>query len=464
MAVNWAGFAELQQRNNPTQDLMGNFAQGYQTGAQINALQQRAQLLQAQRQKAEQEAIRQQKMFDDFTNAHAITDPRLKVKTLSDLAILYPDMGKQLNESASAVKSEIKETIRKDYAPAFNAFMTGQNEIGVRFLTDKEQAFRNAGDVGQADQLKYFIDSVKNAPDQALTTATMFMMENLGVDEFKNTFDPDATQKIIGMPFEQRKTVAQAITAEGEANRQPFLTQEAQAKATQEGVKAQYADELARLDVQNQKANLELTNKQKLQAVAAARKINTEVEQMTKKVNKGMIDITDPEKRFKFEMDLRNQYQKEAGEFFKTRDAYDRISSIYNQYLKPDAKGKVVLPKGETAKTRDAIQAAGDIGLIFNYMKMLDPGSTVREGEFATAANAAGVPDKILNLYNKVATGERLTPDQRSAYYNQANALFKTSKSRADEVKNNLTSYAKNYSLNTENIFSAPKGIVTRDK
>jgi hypothetical protein len=58
--------------------------------------------------------------------------------------------------------------------------------------------------------------------------------------------------------------------------------------------------------------------------------------------------------------------------------------------------------------------AMGDMGLVFAYMKSLDPGSVVREGEQASAQNAAGVPDRIRNLYNNLASGERLTPEQRA--------------------------------------------------
>lgn len=57
--------------------------------------------------------------------------------------------------------------------------------------------------------------------------------------------------------------------------------------------------------------------------------------------------------------------------------------------------------------------AMGDLGLVFSYMKALDPGSTVREGEQATAQNAAGIPTQIRNAYNKLVNGERLAPEQR---------------------------------------------------
>ena len=74
-------------------------------------------------------------------------------------------------------------------------------------------------------------------------------------------------------------------------------------------------------------------------------------------------------------------------------------------------------------KIQDAAKkpsAAGDLNLIFNFMKMLDPGSVVREGEFATAQNAAGVPDQVRNLFNRLREGERLNDKQRKDFSMQA--------------------------------------------
>jgi hypothetical protein len=68
--------------------------------------------------------------------------------------------------------------------------------------------------------------------------------------------------------------------------------------------------------------------------------------------------------------------------------------------------------------------AAGDMSLIFNYMKMLDPGSTVREGEFATAEQATGVPSRLVNLYNRALSGQRLNPEQRQDFVGRAGSLF----------------------------------------
>lgn len=59
---------------------------------------------------------------------------------------------------------------------------------------------------------------------------------------------------------------------------------------------------------------------------------------------------------------------------------------------------------------------AGDLSLIFSYMKLLDPNSTVREGEFANAQNAGSIDDKVRNMYNKVKKGTRLTDTQRKDF------------------------------------------------
>lgn len=64
--------------------------------------------------------------------------------------------------------------------------------------------------------------------------------------------------------------------------------------------------------------------------------------------------------------------------------------------------------------------AAGDLAMIFSFMKMLDPASTVREGEFANAQNAAGIPDRLRNQWNRLLNGERLNPQQRGDFLGQA--------------------------------------------
>jgi hypothetical protein len=104
--------------------------------------------------------------------------------------------------------------------------------------------------------------------------------------------------------------------------------------------------------------------------------------------------------------------------------------------------------------------AAGDLSLIFGYMKILDPASVVREGEFATAQNAAGIPTQVSNMYNKVISGERLSESQRADFINQARNLVKSQKGQLDNFNATYKDIASNYKLDPEKIIIDPfKGI-----
>lgn len=99
----------------------------------------------------------------------------------------------------------------------------------------------------------------------------------------------------------------------------------------------------------------------------------------------------------------------------------------------------------------------GDLSLIFNFMKMLDPGSVVREGEFASAENAGGVPEKVRNLFNKLNTGERLTPKQRKSFLSQSKSIFNKSKKRHDQTIKGFVNLASKLDLERD-LIVLPRG------
>lgn len=68
--------------------------------------------------------------------------------------------------------------------------------------------------------------------------------------------------------------------------------------------------------------------------------------------------------------------------------------------------------------------AQDDIAMIFSFMRALDPNSVVREGEFATAQNSAGVPEQVRNYFNRALNGERLSPEQRRSFGQTVDTLY----------------------------------------
>lgn len=95
----------------------------------------------------------------------------------------------------------------------------------------------------------------------------------------------------------------------------------------------------------------------------------------------------------------------------------------YDQQSKNFVTARIGFEKLQEASLGDS-SAAKDLSLIFGYMKLLDPTSVVRESEQASASNAAGVPDRIRNIWNRLRTGERLTPEQRADFISSGRRLF----------------------------------------
>lgn len=142
--------------------------------------------------------------------------------------------------------------------------------------------------------------------------------------------------------------------------------------------------------------------------------------------------------RFDMEKKLRDEYVKNTGDFITVQDAARKLDAAEDS-------------------------AAGDLSLVFSYMKMLDPGSVVREAEFANAQNAAGVPDRIRNIWNKALTGERLSPDQRAEFKAQADSLMEAARIRENEVRQGLKPTIAEYGLNEGNIFYTPESAPAQD-
>jgi len=77
-----------------------------------------------------------------------------------------------------------------------------------------------------------------------------------------------------------------------------------------------------------------------------------------------------------------------------------------------------------------------DVASVFGFMKMLDPRSVVREGEFQTLQNTGSVPDNIFNIFKKASTGEILNSGQQKQLLDYVNKTYDNNKMAADEILN----------------------------
>jgi hypothetical protein len=96
---------------------------------------------------------------------------------------------------------------------------------------------------------------------------------------------------------------------------------------------------------------------------------------------------------------------------------------------------------------------AGDVALVFGFMRMLDPDSVVRETEFATAQDTAGLVNKLKALGTKVENGQFLSQQQRGEFAALAKKYMDAALNHEKRVREDLSITVKNYGLNPANVF-----------
>jgi hypothetical protein len=145
------------------------------------------------------------------------------------------------------------------------------------------------------------------------------------------------------------------------------------------------------------------------------------------------------EEIFKEEDKLRGDYLSQSKNFQVVQSAWNNL------------KGKLKDPTG-----------ASDMSMIFAYMKLLDPTSTVREGEYATASNVGTIPQTIFGKYNKAIEGRGfLDPKVRESFIKEAKGMYENALDSHKQVVEQTKQLAKQYNLNPERVTI---DLVTRDK
>lgn len=142
----------------------------------------------------------------------------------------------------------------------------------------------------------------------------------------------------------------------------------------------------------------------------------------------------DPKDLTSMELQVGGQFNTQAAPFISLGQNYKKI---------------------ETAAKNPS--AAGDISLIFGYMKLLDPASVVREGEFATAQNAGNIPESVYGMYNRAIRGERLAPTIREDFLGQAKNLVRSQQEIYKQtIEPRFDSIVQSANLNKQNVMFNP--------
>jgi hypothetical protein len=130
----------------------------------------------------------------------------------------------------------------------------------------------------------------------------------------------------------------------------------------------------------------------------------------------------------------------------KAPDTFGNEKDLYQQYASSDPVKtyEVVKTSFERVKESAAQQSgAGDLGLVYGYMRMLDPGSVVRESEFAMAAQAGDFGEQVAGAITRLLNGQRLPESQRQEFARSAEALYRETAGNLADINKQFTERAK---------------------
>lgn len=131
------------------------------------------------------------------------------------------------------------------------------------------------------------------------------------------------------------------------------------------------------------------------------------------------------DKKIDLEQKLSDKYFARTKNFNAVRGSYENLVSSAN-------------------KVNDG---AADLALITSFMKMLDPGSVVRETEFAAARDTAGLYDSFKNMVSKWKKGDFLQPEQKQKFVALAKDYYNAAQKEETQVRDQITKTIDAYGL-----------------
>lgn len=115
---------------------------------------------------------------------------------------------------------------------------------------------------------------------------------------------------------------------------------------------------------------------------------------------------------------------------------------------------------GQVIAALDAGTPIGDVAGATKIMKLMDPGSVVRESELGIAMAAAGRMDRLQNYFNNLMTGQKLTPTQRQDFKTLSNELYAVAGQAYNQKRGEYQAFGNAYKFpNLNTALGAPANV-----
>ena len=388
------------------QDPFARSIQGFQMGRELATAAKEMRMAPA----LEAQAIAKRQALADFAQN--------KNPTVSDyqrVLLSNPELREPLKQSWDAMSEGRKNALFNEGIQTLSALEGGQTDLAAQLLTTRAEAERNSGNETQAN---VFDTYAKLAKDNPTSLKQIIGVTLAGADpaKFGETYE-----RVVQLPGRVAQQGAELGKTAAETKK---LTVETRIKEIEEKFAPRTflaALGLTAAQTESARGSAEASRASAAASRATAGRADAEAGQ----IRAGVIPF---EKRPEAEGKMRKEYSDQT-------KGYQDVKSAYGRVLAAEPT------------------ATGSIAKIFSFMKMLDPTSVVREGEYATAQNATGVPQRFLNMYNKALSGDGLSVTQRQEIDSQAKKLYTQTRAQESAVRKGVERIAKGYGLDPQNIF-----------
>jgi hypothetical protein len=394
MAVDYAAF---QSGQNPLQMAMQGFSDA---GAIQQAQQQQqigAQTLELNRMKVAEYQKAQAKQ-QEFQSALANLGDKPSLQDYENIMARFPVLSSAVKEPYDRLNTRQQQSAFTSAVQVMAALKGGKNDEAKSLLERQAVAAENSGNDAAAAGARVMMQQIDMEPSAALNAAALNVAAVAGPEKFATIYESISkvgreNELQPGALARQDVELMQLGTNMGV---DPKTTQKMLASYRNAGVSQDTARNLFAIEAQNPTGR-----------------------------------IYDPEKRYAASKELRTEYNNRVGDVTAGRVNFQKME--------------------ESAKIQEGL---GDVALITSFMKMLDPGSTVRESEFAVARDTGGLLTSLENLLTKAKGGQFLTNPQRTTFVNLAKQYLAAAEKDGATTRKSMEGIVARLGLNPADVFT----------
>ena len=394
MAVDYAAF---QSGQNPLQMAMQGFSDA---GAIQQAQQQQqigAQTLEMNRMKVAEYQKAQAKQ-QEFQSALANLGDKPSLQDYENIMARFPQLGSAVKENYERLNTKQKQSALNSATQVLAALQGKNKDVAKSLLEKQALAAENVGDTAAADAARVMMQQIDMEPSAARNAAVLSVAAAAGPEQFASIYEKisEVGRENELQPGALAKQEVELMQLGTNMGVDPKTTQKMLASYRNAGVSQDTARNLFAIEAQNPTGR-----------------------------------IYDPEKRYAASKDLRTEYNDRVGDVTAGRVNFQKME--------------------ESAKIQEGL---GDVALITSFMKMLDPGSTVRESEFAVARDTGGLLTSLENFLTKAKGGQFLTNPQRTTFVNLAKQYLAAAEKDGAKTRKSMEGIVARLGLNPADVFT----------